>query len=83
MSTHRARATRPCADTCTEVMGDIGQEPLGGPHLILDACDAAEGLHLRIRREGVGVALHERGLDARHGQQLRQLIDAKVGHACT
>ena len=49
--------------------------------LVLDAGQAAEGLHLSVALEGVAEALHERRLDARHGRQLRQLIQLEVAHA--
>ena len=50
-------------------------------HLVLHASEAAQRLRGRVRGQRVGVPLHQRGLDARHGQQLRQLIDVEVAHA--
>ncbi len=51
-------------------------------YLVLHASEAAQRLRGRVRGQRVGVPLHQRGLDARHGQQLRQLIDVEIAHAC-
>lgn len=50
--------------------------------LVLDAGQAAECADLGVGRERVGVSLHERRLYARYRQQLCQVIQAKIGHAC-
>jgi hypothetical protein len=49
--------------------------------LVLDAGQAAEGLHLRVLLEGVAEALHDRRLHLRHGHQLRELVQLEVAHA--
>ena len=51
-------------------------------HLVLDASQAAEGLHLCVLLEGVAEALHHSRLHLGHGHQLRQLVQLEVAHAC-
>ncbi len=54
----------------------------GHCYLVLDSSQLAQRLRGKVSRERVGVALHKRRLDARHCQQLRQLINVKITHTC-